>query len=151
MRLYLVQHGQAKSEDEDPERPLTDRGVEDVTRVARHAVEQLGVRVARVVHSGKTRAHQTAVVWGGVLEADVEQADALAPNDDPTVWVQRLDAAADDLMLVGHLPHLARLAGLLLPGVAERAMIRFRQGGLVGLERTHEGWVISVVLPPDGA
>jgi phosphohistidine phosphatase len=148
VRLYLVQHGQAKSEDEDPERPLTDRGVEDVTRVARQAVEQLGVRVARVVHSGKTRARQTAEVWGGVLEAGVEQADALAPNDDPTVWLQRLDAAADDLMLVGHLPHLTRLAGL-LTGVAERPVIRFRQGGLVGLERSGKGWLVSVVLPPD--
>ena len=26
MRLYLVQHGEAKSEKEDPERSLTDRG-----------------------------------------------------------------------------------------------------------------------------
>jgi len=25
MRLYLVQHGEAASEDEDPERPLTER------------------------------------------------------------------------------------------------------------------------------
>jgi hypothetical protein len=27
-------------------------------------------------------------------------------------------------------------------------VIRFRQGGLVGLERTDQGWVVSVVLPP---
>ncbi len=36
-------HGQAKTNDEDPERPLTDLGVDDVARVARHAVEKLGV------------------------------------------------------------------------------------------------------------
>ena len=33
MRLYLVQHGEAKSEEEDPDRPLTDRGASDVRRV----------------------------------------------------------------------------------------------------------------------
>ena len=32
MRLYLVQHGEAKPEEEDPERPLTDRGASDVRR-----------------------------------------------------------------------------------------------------------------------
>ena len=35
--LYLVRHGQAKGQDEDPQRPLTDRGADDVTRVARLA------------------------------------------------------------------------------------------------------------------
>ena len=116
MRLYLVQHGQAKTEEEDPERSLTVDGVDGVGRVARQAVDWLGVRVDRVVHSGKTRARQTAEIWGGLLDSEVEQADALAPNDDSSTWVARLDAQAGDLMLVGHLPHLARLAGLLLTG-----------------------------------
>jgi phosphohistidine phosphatase len=150
VRLYLVQHGQAKTENEDPERPLTDQGVEAVTRVAHYAVEQLGVRPARVVHSGKTRARQTAEIWGGRLNAHVEQGDSLAPNDDPTTWVERLGAETDDLMLVGHLPYLARLAGLLLTGASDGTVVRFDQGGLVGLERIGTGWVVWVVLPPEG-
>jgi phosphohistidine phosphatase len=148
VQLYLVQHGQAKAENEDPERPLTDQGVDDVARVGRHAVEQLGVRAARVVHSGKTRARQTAEIWGGLLDADVEQGGPLAPNDDPRTWLERLDVEADDVLLVGHLPFLARLAALLLTGVSDHPVVRFRQGGLVGLERTDQGWVVSVVLPP---
>jgi phosphohistidine phosphatase len=156
VRLYLVQHGQAKTEDEDPERPLTEQGVVDVARVAGDAVERLGVRAPRVVHSGKARARQTAEVWGGLLDAGVEEADALAPNDDPMTWVERVDAehrrgAADDLVLVGHLPHLARLAGMLLTGDPDHPVVRFRQGGLVGLERTDTGWVVALVLPPAGA
>ncbi len=148
VQLYLVQHGQAKAENEDPERPLPDQGVEDVARVAHHAVVQPGVRPTRVFHSGKTRARQTAEAWAEILDADVEQVDALAPNDDPTIWLERLRSEPDDLMLVGHLPHLARLAGLLLIGVAEPSVVKFRPGGLVGLERTDTGWVVSVVLPP---
>jgi phosphohistidine phosphatase len=151
VRLYLVQHGQAKAENEDPERPLTDRGIDDVARVAGQAVKQLGVRAARVAHSGKSRARQTAEVWGELLDADVEQAEALAPNDDPTIWVERLDAEAGDLMLVGHLPHLARLAALLLTGHSDHSVIRFRQAGLLALERTDTGWVVSLLLPPDSA
>jgi len=151
VQLYLVQHGQAKTEAEDPDRPLTDQGVNDVSQVARHAVDRLGVRAARVVHSGKTRARQTAEIWGGLLLADVEQAGELAPNDDPTSWVERLDAEAEDLMLIGHLPHLGRLAALLLTGDADRSVVRFRQGGLVGVERTDTGWVVSVLLPPETA
>jgi phosphohistidine phosphatase len=148
VKLYLVQHGRAKPENEDPERPLTGDGFDDVARVARQAVEQLGVRPDRVVHSGKTRARQTAEVWGRLVNVDVEQADALGPNDDPTIWEPRLAVATDNIMLAGHLPHLARLASLLLAGTSDRPVIEFRQGGLVGLERTDAGWVVSVVLPP---
>jgi hypothetical protein len=56
MSLYLVQQGQATSEEEDPERPLTERGVVDVQRVARKAAESGIITAVRVAHSGKTRA-----------------------------------------------------------------------------------------------
>jgi phosphohistidine phosphatase len=148
VQLYLVQHGQAKTEAEDPERSLTDQGVDDVARVASAAVERFRVRPARVFHSGKTRARQTAEIWSGLLHADAEQAARLAPNDDPTTWLERLDAEADDTLLVGHLPNLARLAGLLLTGDADDSVITFRPGGLVGLERSDPGWHVSLLLPP---
>ena len=34
MRLYLVQHGQAKSEEVDPQRGLSERGIQDVGRLS---------------------------------------------------------------------------------------------------------------------
>ena len=34
MRVYLVQHGRAKSEEEDPQRRLTDKGIGEVEKVA---------------------------------------------------------------------------------------------------------------------
>ncbi|MBO0893624.1 MAG: hypothetical protein J2O39_04530, partial [Acidimicrobiales bacterium] len=80
--------------------------------------------------------------------------DGLAPNADPSTWEERLRRGPDeidDLLLAGHLPHLARLAGALLAGDADRPVVRFRPGGLVGLERGDAGWAVWVVLPPGAA
>jgi phosphohistidine phosphatase len=148
MRLYLVQHGEAKSEAEDPDRPLTDRGVDDVRRVTRLATGAGSVTVQRIVHSGKERARQTAETWGAVLGVPVDEAEGLAPLDDPSVWAARLATEKRDLMLVGHLPNLAKLGGLLLVGDAERPVVAFRPGGLVGLEQGPAGWSVWLILPP---
>jgi broad specificity phosphatase PhoE len=59
MRVYLVQHGEAQPEAVSAERELTPRGRSDVERVA-NLLAGGGVRVAKVCHSGKTRARQTA-------------------------------------------------------------------------------------------
>ena len=69
MTLYLVQHGAAVPEQEDPERPLSAQGAEDVERLA-GLLAHLGVSVARVLHSGKTRAAQTAAKLAELYPAD---------------------------------------------------------------------------------
>jgi phosphohistidine phosphatase len=151
VRLYLVQHGLAKSADEDPLRPLTDEGADGVSRVARLATSRLGVHAERIVHSGKKRARETAEIWGALLGIDPEEDDGLAPNDDPAPWVERLSGETADVLLVGHLPHLAALAGALLTGNSSRQVIGFQQGGLITLERDATGWSVVVVLPPSVA
>jgi phosphohistidine phosphatase len=143
MRAYLVRHGEAKHEDVDPERHLTDRGAEEVRRIATEAINGLGVRPTRIVHSGKARARQTAEIWGGLVGTDVAEADALAPNDDPVIWAGRLASEGDGLMLVGHLPHLERLTALLVAGNADRAVVGFGAGELVCLVRTATGWDLA--------
>jgi phosphohistidine phosphatase len=147
VKVYLVQHGAAKPEDEDPQRPLTDRGADDVTWVAHWAIDRFGVRPSRVIHSGKTRARETAEIWGRLTGVDPEEGDGLAPNDDPSTWVGRVAAETGDVMLVGHLPHLAKVASLLLTGDADRQPVGFRQGGLVAVEHG-AGWAAILVLPP---
>ena len=59
MDLYLMQHGQATTETEDSERPLTDAGRAAVQRVAERA-RAADVRISGCLHSGKLRAEQTA-------------------------------------------------------------------------------------------
>ena len=147
MHVYLVRHGEANGEDVDPERHLSGRGADEFRQIAAAAVSELGMRPARVLHSGKARARETAEIWSRLIDADMAEGDGLAPNDDPSIWATRLEAETDDVMLVGHLPHLERLVGLLVTGDADAAVAGFPAGGLVALERTDDGWVVSATRP----
>ncbi|MDX1660450.1 MAG: phosphohistidine phosphatase SixA [Gemmatimonadota bacterium] len=149
MRAYLMQHGLAKSKAEDPDRPLTDEGRAEVERVAAVA-ERAGVRVEAVLHSGKTRARQTAELLGARLgPANVEVIDGVSPMDDPGVVADRLEERAGSAAVVGHLPHLSRLAGLLLTGDADREVVAIRNAGLVCLEREGGSWRLLWAVTPD--
>jgi phosphohistidine phosphatase len=136
MVLYLVQHAEAKREAEDPARDLTPKGHLDIENVAHH-LTRLKVQVRRIWHSGKTRAQSTANVLGGHLKppAGVSEAPGLAPLDDPAIWAGRIANTDEDILLVGHLPHLSRLAAILITGDKERSVINFQMGGVVRLRR----------------
>src|SRR3989454_11305979 len=110
MELYLVQHGAAKSESEDPARPLTEDGRQTVERVAEFLAAR-AVRIGRVEHSDKLRARQTAEILAVRLRAAEGrvQVTGLAPNDGVEPTRVRLTEESGSLMLVGHLPHLGRL------------------------------------------
>jgi phosphohistidine phosphatase len=152
MELYLVQHGEAMSEAENPERPLTARGRMEAERVAA-ATARIGLKPGEIRHSGKRRAAETAEIFANALGLSdrVRSAAGLAPNDDVRPLASSLAAAASPLMLVGHLPFLSRLASLLVTGEADRPIIRFRMGGIVCLARdeTSAAWSVGWVLTPE--
>jgi len=147
VRAYLVRHGEAESEQVAPQRHLTEGGAAEARRIATEAADELGVRPRGVLHSGKARARQTAEIWAAIVGSDVSEADGLAPNDDPSIWHGRLGAEADDVMLVGHLPHLERLVGLLVTGDAERTVARFPAGGLVVVDDDGHEWRVAASRP----
>jgi len=60
--IYLVQHGEAESKKEDPERSLTKKGRRDVEKVAVWAA-QTGLKIEQIRHSGKRRAAETAEIF----------------------------------------------------------------------------------------
>ncbi|RME81779.1 MAG: phosphohistidine phosphatase SixA [Zetaproteobacteria bacterium] len=150
MRVYLVQHGKACDERVDPSRPLTAEGRNEVEAIARFLAGTGWPKPFGIVHSGKLRAQQTAEIFAehwriGEVRADPE----LAPLADPGVWAAHLAGMQEDWMLVGHLPHLARLAGLLLCGDADKAPVRFRNGGVVCLVREDGRWALAWALVPE--
>jgi len=148
MTLYLVQHGDALDKAQDPGRPLSQRGVSDTRRIGTVAAGY-GVRPAQILHSGKTRARQTAAILAELLQppGGVQASPGLGPRDEVSALVHRLDELAD-AMIVGHLPFLARLASLLVAGDADCPVFAFQNGGIVCLCRDGSGWVIRWALMP---
>jgi len=149
MQVYLVQHGRAKSKQEDPARPLTEAGRVEVERVAR-AVTAV-VHPALILHSGKARAEQTAEIFAAQLKPaqGVHAVEGLDPDDEPQRILARLEQAQESLLLVGHLPHLSRLAALLLVGDPERELVAFRNGGVVCLARERRRFALCWILTPE--
>ena len=147
MDLFLIQHGEAKSEAEDPERSLTEYGAGTVRQMAAWAA-QARVKVGQIRHSGKKRAEQTAVLLADRLNPilGIQAVAGLNPNDDARPVAEALQQEQGPLMLVGHLPFLSRLAGLLVVGDPERAVVTFRQAGITCLAREESQWTVRWVM-----
>ncbi len=149
MRLYLVQHGHALSKEVDPERALSERGRKDVERVAGF-LKQAGIRVPRVVHSGKTRARQTAEILALAAGSRVEARSGIDPLDPAEPIAKEVDSWTEDRMLVGHLPLMGKLASRLVTGREEPSAVVFQPGTVVCLEGTEAGdWTLAWVVPPE--
>jgi phosphohistidine phosphatase len=152
MKLYLVQHAEAKSKAEDPSRPLSENGSKTIIEVAKHAAQHLRIQVAEIVHSGKLRAKQTAEVLAEHLKPTkgLTPSKDLEPLADPEVWMKNLAETQKDTMLVGHLPHLSKLSSLLLTGNEDKEIIWFKMGGMVCLERDESShWTTRWIITPD--
>ena len=149
MKLYLVQHGEARPEDEDPERSLTGKGEEETKKMSA-AAKRLGLHPSGIFHSGKKRAEQTAGIIAKALSLSAQFGQGLNPNDDVHPWVERISGEAEDIMIVGHLPFLEKLASLLVCGDEGAKAVLFRYSAIVCLEKKGSGrWAVDWVLKPD--
>jgi phosphohistidine phosphatase len=150
VRVYLVQHGRSKSEEEDPERRLTDKGIGEVQKVA-DFLGSLELEVGAVWHSGKARAHQTAELLAEALSARdrVLQREGLGPKDEVAPTKQALGRTGGDVMIVGHLPFLGKLVALLVTGSEENEIVEFQFGSVVCIERRDHGkWKVAWMITP---
>ena len=151
MRIYLMQHGKPESKEEDPERHLSDEGKNDVERMAEF-LKRSGIRIEDVLHSGKTRARQTAEIMVSRLNPGLEPQErpGLSPLDDVKQIAGQIKEAKKDLLIAGHLPHLARLASLLIAGDEAIPVVSFQQGGVVCLEKDEQGhWSVAWMVVPE--
>lgn len=154
MKLYLVQHGEAKPKEEDPDRHLTEKGVADTERMAAF-IMPLGLTVDAVWQSGKTRAEETANILVSVVSAEsgVIQREGLEPNGDVAPVAQAVGGLTGDLMIVGHMPFVSKLASTLLAGNEGAGVVAFRNSGVVCLKRGEDGryglcWAVTPDLAP---
>jgi phosphohistidine phosphatase len=138
--VFLVHHAEAAEAVVDPQRGLTEDGRRHADRLARAAAAR-GITPVAIWHSGKLRARQTAAAF--LLScnpfAELSAIRGLQPADPPE-WIRDvLRAEERDVMLVGHLPNLARVLELLIG-----APLSFPAHGLVAVEwdgvRGREAW-----------
>jgi phosphohistidine phosphatase len=149
VNLLLVQHGQANTEAEDPARSLNAVGVESAEKVAKW-LYMSGVEVSEIRHSGKRRAEQTASIFAKHLSPrhGVTATSGLNPMDDVRRVADELKGLAGSLMLVGHLPFMSRLTGLLVAGDPERQVVRFQNAGVVCLRDDKDQWSVEWMVVP---
>ncbi len=151
MALYLVQHGQCHPKDVDPAKGLTEAGRATVARIAGVA-KGYNVPVACILHSGKKRARETAEILAEALAPaeGLHAKSGLNPLDDVTALAGLIDSK-ENLMLVGHLPSMARLCSWLVTGDPEASVFQFQNGGIVCLKPQPEtaGWSIAWALMPE--
>jgi len=151
MKLYLAQHGNAVAKEENPERPLSDLGEQDVRSVASR-LGDAGIEVTRVWHSGKTRAVQTAEILARSILSGrkIESVKGISPNDPVAEFASDADVWDEDTLVVGHLPFMSRLVSLLVVGDVGQELVCFSPGSLVCLERDKaDRWVIAWMLRPE--
>lgn len=150
MKLYLVQHGLNNAEDMDPERNLSEQGRNEVEKIAAF-LKNAAVFADDVYHSGKARAAQTAEILAKAvhLTQKTTQKEGIGPNDAITELRKEIDARNSDLMVVGHMPYLSKLASSLLTGLEHSEVVEFRQGCVVCLEKFGQKWQVKWMLVPD--
>ena len=151
MKLYLVQHGHAVSKQEDPERPLSDKGLADLARIA-DFIKPLKIEVKYLWHSSKARALQTAEILTNVVKIKkaCSERDGLNPNDEIIAIEKDIIKAGDNVMVVGHMPSLGKLASELLSGSVAANTVQFRQGGILCMNYDKDtGWQIEWMITPD--
>jgi phosphohistidine phosphatase len=148
MLIYLVRHGEALSEADDPARSLSEAGRDHVRRIGRFVSKNLIINPVHIFHSSKTRALQTAGILGEELPLSDPPSphDALLPHDDPSIWSDRLQNMDSDVLLVGHLPHLSRLVSFLILTDPDGDAIIFSPGSILCMEKTDTckvKWMLS--------
>jgi phosphohistidine phosphatase len=112
--VFLVHHAEAVDASLDPQRPLTPEGAAHAQRLAQEAAAR-GVKPAVIWHSGKLRARHTADAFWRACNplSEFGAVRGLQPAD-PPAWIRdRLLGEVRDVMLIGHLPNIARIGELI--------------------------------------
>lgn len=152
MQIFLVRHGEAVEERVDMRRPLSERGVAEVRKVAQY-LRGKGARIEIFFHSTKERARQTADIIRRELnpQAPLEEKKYLAPMDAPDEALKELGQLTKSALIAGHMPFLAHLVNRLTSREQTKDGLRFETGTLVILDQDSLGkWIISETISPRG-
>ena len=138
MKLYLLRHGVAEDAAPgvlDAERSLTDDGRDKLAAVLRRAAEA-GVCPDVILTSPYARSLQSAEMAKEALQCprDLVQDSHLTPHSDPDdAWKLLRDYRGfEQVMIVGHNPHLSWFAGVVIG--AQGGGVEMKKGALACLQ-----------------
>jgi len=147
MRLYLIQHGLSLPEEKDPEKPLSPEGKEQTQKIAEF-LKTKSLKVDSIWHSPKSRAIQTAeIISNSIYCSEIKERNDLNPLDPVEKFPDEIKSLNKNLMIVGHLPFLQKLASLLLSGSETNQFISFKNSGVVCLESTNIWKIVCMITP----
>ena len=149
MLLFLVRHGKAEAasaDGDDASRALTEEGRAGVERVAKR-LQKIGLNVDHVLYSPAVRAKQTAQILAPAVGGELSVTrDLASPDTEPVL--RHIRHAGGNLMLVGHLPFMPRLASRLLLGSESPEILHFRTGAIACLSDDDGRWQVEWLLSP---
>jgi phosphohistidine phosphatase len=150
MEIYVVRHGIAIDREDpkcppDPERYLTEEGIEKTKRVAA-AVAALGVSPDLLLSSPYVRAMQTAELFASALDYSkqkIRRTDLLLPGTEPSLLFRELakDKQTSTLFVFGHAPQLDDIIAAALGSKHHITSLKKAGVALIELKR---------VSPPNG-
>jgi phosphohistidine phosphatase len=141
--IYLIRHADAVSDEENPDRPLSARGREQVAKVCGILRKRSGFKPREIWYSPLERSRETAelLAQGLQLTALLVLTPGLTPDDDPAKIAAVLETEAGDIAIVGHEPHLGVLASLMVHGPeGAAAYFHFPKAGVLALSPDGRRW-----------
>ena len=130
--VYFVQHGIAHPKETDHTRALSDGGIDEVRRVATY-LKNHHIAIAKICHSGKLRAQQSALIFSEILAVDnILEVNVMNPNDSAAKLITQL--TEDAVMYIGHLPNIANVVALLISGDANKPLLKFKNSAVACIE-----------------
>ena len=145
--IYFVQHGVALAKDVDQSRPLSDFGNLEVHKVACYLREH-NIAVAKICHSGKLRAEQTAVIFSQILGVNhLVELSGMKPSDKPSELIGQI--SEDAVMYIGHLPNIAYVVTDIVGGEVNNPPLKFQNAAVVCIEMDEDTARIKWFITPD--
>lgn len=152
MRLYLVRHGEVVVSDNGGDVTLSEWGKFEVEKSGTEIADRID-KLDLIFHSNKLRAQQTAKIIQAKLKFDatvpVNEMEGLKPNDSAKEIAEWAGQLQNDIMLVGHLPFMNKLAGILLKESEKNYSLSFGTASVAGFERGESGdWMLLWFFNP---
>ncbi len=150
MTLYLFRHGDALAKSDDATRHLSPLGIAETKRMGAWLAAHDVPAPQRVLHSGLTRAAQTAQLLADACGWPAPAvAKNLTPDDDCEAWLDTLRTAKRSMALVGHMPFMGALTSALLCGDPGGMQVWFEKSGMAALTRVDDdGWRLLWFVAP---